>query len=214
MDLLVLGASGRCGRLLTRLAIERGHRVTALSRPGSEHTIPPGAGVVLGEATNREDLKPLLDSHQTVLSALGLNRDGPSPWSRLRSPRDLVERVSESVRDRATDDDGFRFIWISAGGVGPSLSKTTAPVRAMIGLGNVGVAYEDLRRAERGLEAVAHASYPVRPVTLLPGDTGTTAGAVERYGLLSTVRRGAVARYMLGAAESQEPLGPPPLLIG
>lgn len=201
MDLLVLGSSGRCGQQIVRTGLERGHRVTALVREGSEARVPEGAEIVVGEANDEAELLPLLRRHTTVLSGLGLNRDGLSPWSRLRSPPDLVERVARTVRTRAGEPGDFRFIWISAGGVGPSERRTTLPIRTMIGLGNVGVAYADLRRAEAVLDECPSVSVPVRPVTLLPGDTGRAARGVSRYGLFSTVRRGSVARHMLDIAE-------------
>jgi len=45
MRLLVLGASGGCGRWLVRLAADGGHRVTALVRDGSDAAAPAGVTV-------------------------------------------------------------------------------------------------------------------------------------------------------------------------
>jgi uncharacterized protein YbjT (DUF2867 family) len=46
----VNGGSGYLGRPLIAELLGRGHRVRALVRPGSEHRIPAGAEVVVGNA--------------------------------------------------------------------------------------------------------------------------------------------------------------------
>ncbi|MEM9374344.1 MAG: NAD(P)H-binding protein [Planctomycetota bacterium] len=202
MKLLVLGASGRIGRWLIRLAVERGHDVDALVRPGSVDKVPAGARIILGDPTDPETLGPIVFDHNTVLSAVGQRRAGLHPWARLLSPPDLVEQVLGAIHSAATNANQLRLIWMSAGGAGGTQPMLSPSVRRLTRTGNVGVAYRDLERAEAldlggRVEATA-----VRPVTLLPGDSGRSAVGVSRYKLTSVVRRGDVARWMIDAAES------------
>lgn len=213
MKLLILGASGRCGRWLVRLALERGHEVTAVVRDGSQAAVPGGASTVVGDVLDPAFVSEAIAGHTTVLSALGLRRRSVVPWSTLLSPPDLVQRVMANIAGAERPPE--RIIWVSAGGVGESRARCTPLIRAMIGAGNVGVAYRDLDAAEavmRGAPEVS--SLAVRPVTLLNGAPRGSAGEVNRYGLFSTVRRGDVARWMVDAAEREGAPGTSAVLLG
>lgn len=198
MDLLVLGASGRTGAHLVRLAAARGHAVEAIVRPGSACPTPDGVRATVGEVTDEAFVAQLVRSRRTVLSCLGLRRRSLLPWSRLLSPPDLVQRVTRSLAEHAEPD--ARVVWISAGGAGDSRAATSWPVRRMIDAGNVGVAYRDLEAAEEISSRAGRGWLAVRPVTLVPGAPTGRVAEVQRYGLFSTVRRGDVAQWMLDAA--------------
>ena len=201
LKLLVLGASGACGQWVTRLAAERGHAVTVVLRPESPYRPPGGVAVVPGDVTDASLLAPLLGPPDVVLSCLGLRRRSIVPWSALRSPPDLVERVSTLIGGLPAAEALRRFIWISAGGVGESREAVSRAVRLMIDAGHVGTAYRDLERAESVLARSPVRSLAVRPVTLTHGPPSGRVGPVRRYGLLSTVRRSDVATWMLDVAD-------------
>jgi hypothetical protein len=84
----------------------------------------------------------------------------------------------------------------------------------LIRSGNVGVAYRDLEAAERVVNGAGLDALAVRPVTLTPGAPTGHAGAVSRYGILSTIRRSDVARWMLDAAEGGGRFAVPSVLLG
>ena len=108
MNLLVLGASGGCGRWICRLAAERGHHVRALVRPETAFDPPAGVDVVLGEVLEPGTLGAALVGRDAVLSALGIVRRWPlNPWSALASPPDLTARVA---RDLVRGDAGARHL--------------------------------------------------------------------------------------------------------
>lgn len=195
----VLGASGRCGSWVTRLAAARGMAVRAVVRATSAYEPPPGVRVIQGEVTDPEFLAATVADSHTIISCVGLRRAGPLPWSRLMSPPDLVTAVMRGLIDASPPD--ARVIWVSAGGVGDSLPATTWPIRRLIRTGNVGVAYDDLESAEAAVRESGRPWLAVRPVTLLPGTPSGRVGPVSRYGLTSAVRRADVATWMLDVAE-------------
>lgn len=125
MRLLILGASGRCGQWLVRLAVERGHDVTALVRAGSPFTPPASVSVHRGQVTDSAVLDDLLPGHDAVLSALGLRRAGLNPWSSLQSPADLTSRVATLLTSAMPRHGVSRLVAISAGGVGDSRRRLT-----------------------------------------------------------------------------------------
>ena len=214
MRLLVLGASGGCGRWIARFAAERGHQVTAVVRPGTAFTPPDGVSVMRGDVTNPATLDRALPGHDAVLSALGIRRAGRSPWARLLSPPDLTTRVAHILVPAMRRYGIARLVAISAGGVGDSVARCTWAVRRMIRTANVGVAYRDLA----GMEAVLGDSplewVVARPVTLVNGAPRGPAAQVARFTLLSTVRRSEVALWMMNVAEQQTPFTERRVLIG
>ena len=184
-----------------KLAVARGHALTAVVRPTSSYQPPRGVEVVKGEVTDPSLLAERVGSADVVISCLGLRRRTIVPWSALLSPPDLVTRVSTIMFSAPGAAALQRFVWISAGGVGDSRANTSRAVRRMIDAGNVGTAYEDLGRAERILSRSSIRSLAVRPVTLVNGSTTGRAGPVRRYGVLSTVRRSDVAQWVLDVAD-------------
>ena len=212
MKLIVLGASGRCGSWVVRLAKEGGHDVTAVVREESGYAPPTDVLRRLGQVTDPAFVRSSLAGHRTIISCLGLRRAGLTPWASVLSPPNLIQSVMRYVIDGMTE--GSRLLWISAGGVGSSQMQTSAMVRRMIRLGSIGVAYRDLEAAERMIERAEINSLAVRPVTLVPGAPTGNAGPVDRYGLLSTVRRSDVAQWMLDVADGTRSCEGKTVLLG
>jgi len=72
MNLLVLGATGRTGRLVVEQALAAGHTVTALVRsPEKLTTVNSNLRVVAGEATDKSALSQALVGADAVISTLG-----------------------------------------------------------------------------------------------------------------------------------------------
>jgi uncharacterized protein YbjT (DUF2867 family) len=72
MNLVVLGATGRTGRLVVEQALAAGHTVTALVRsPGKLTTGHANLRLVTGEATDTSAVSRALDGADAVISTLG-----------------------------------------------------------------------------------------------------------------------------------------------
>jgi uncharacterized protein YbjT (DUF2867 family) len=72
MKLLVLGATGRTGRLVVEQALAAGHTVTALVRSPEKLTAShPDLRVVTGEATDTSAVSSALEGADAVISTLG-----------------------------------------------------------------------------------------------------------------------------------------------
>jgi uncharacterized protein YbjT (DUF2867 family) len=72
MNLVVLGATGRTGRLVVEQALAAGHTVTALVRsPEKLPTGSPNLRVVTGEATDALAVSRALEGADAVISTLG-----------------------------------------------------------------------------------------------------------------------------------------------
>jgi uncharacterized protein YbjT (DUF2867 family) len=214
MKLLVLGASGRCGRWLVQLAAERGHDVTAVVRPSTIFDAPPGVEIRRAEVLDVEAIAGAVRGQDGVLSCLGLRRAGSSPWAALTSPPDLTTRVARLLIESMRREEVHRLVVISAGGVGESVNQLSRSVRWLTRSGSVAVAYQDLAMMEQELTASGLDWLAVRPVTLTNGPPTGRACPVTRYGLTSVVRRADVAAWMLRQIENPPPFGQRTVLLG
>src|SRR3982751_779945 len=121
MKLVVLGASGATGGWLVRIAARAGHEVTALIRPTASLDAPPGVRVVRGDVLDPAVVASVVGGQDAVASCLGLRRGGKSPWAPLRSPPDLMARVTSLLVPAMRNAGVNRVVAISAGGVAESI---------------------------------------------------------------------------------------------
>lgn len=214
MRLLILGASGGCGRWLTQLAAARGHDVTAVVRQGSTTALDRNVTVRVGDVGDATFLDGLVPGHDAVLSCLGIRRAGKYPGARMLSPPDFTARVTALVLAAMRSYGVHRIVAISAGGVGDSVSRLTWIVRRVLSSGSLGAQYRDLENMEQVLASSDSDWLVVRPVTLTSGRPRGAARPVSKYGLFSHIRRSEVAEFMLSAVERAGPFAERRILIG
>jgi len=215
VKLLVLGASGGCGRWLAKLAVERGHEVTALVRAETSFESMPGLRLLRGDVLDAGALGEALHGQDAVLSALGMKRLHPAnPFSRIISPRDFNSASARALLAAMRFAGVARVVSISAAGVAESFPKMSWLLRPMVAWSNVGVAYRDLARMEQVYAQSELDWMAVRPVTLKDGPPGPVK-LVNRYGALASISRGSVAVFMLDAvAQPALPALRTPMIAG
>jgi nucleoside-diphosphate-sugar epimerase len=202
--ILLLGASGGCGRWVARLAAERGYHVRAVVRPRTPYDPPAGVEVIRGSVLDR----PLFDEHlgdcRYVVSALGMKRKQPlNPWSSLASPDMFVTKVMKLLMNSPQSDQIKKIVAISAAGVGDSIRNVHPLIRWMIRNSNMYHSYMDLEAMEDVLEKSGFDWIAVRPVTLKNGPPNYKSGEISNYKLTSSITRGEVARQLLDALEEK-----------
>jgi putative NADH-flavin reductase len=108
MKLFLLGATGKTGLEIMRLALARGHEVTAFVR--SPHKLSPAGSltIVRGDPRNPESMAAALPGHGAVLSVIG-----PHPREALR-PSTLVTDCARATVEAMTASGVARLAIISA----------------------------------------------------------------------------------------------------
>jgi uncharacterized protein YbjT (DUF2867 family) len=197
MNLLVLGASGGCGRHVVRHALARGHAVTALVRAETAYEAPVGAVVVRGDVLDTVVIAAALRGCDAVISCLGIRRHWPrNPWSRLLSPPDFTSRAAASLVAAMRNASVERVLAISAAGVADSAPRMSRVLRWLFGHSQIGAAYRDLAAMEAVYSASGLDWTAVRPVTLTNG-RARAARETARFGLASMIARESVALWLL-----------------
>jgi uncharacterized protein YbjT (DUF2867 family) len=94
-DVFVTGGTGYIGRRLIPALLDRGHRVRALVRSGSEQRLPSGCDVVVGEILDRRTFATGMAHADTLVHLVGTPRPSPAKARQFREV-DLVS-VREAV---------------------------------------------------------------------------------------------------------------------
>ncbi|RED55692.1 NAD(P)-dependent oxidoreductase [Cohnella lupini] len=202
MNIAVFGANGPTGRLLTKQAIEGGHRVTAVTRnPEAFPLRNARLNVFRGDVYDLASVEQAIEGQDAVLSTLGVpfSRQPISVYSQgmdhiakamnKHGVRRLV-CVSSSATDPHIDPDGgFIFEKI----VQPAIIKTIG--RTL---------YEDMRRMEQQVKASNLDWTIVRPSGLFETLEVTPYQMAETYIKGRFTSRNDLAACLLEQASSEE----------
>ncbi len=78
MTVFLTGSTGYMGQRLIPLLLERGHRVRALVRAGSEKKVSPGCEAVVGDALDAASYAGKVSAADAFVHLVGVPR--PNPW--------------------------------------------------------------------------------------------------------------------------------------
>jgi len=206
MKLTIIGASAGIGLQLTRLALQRGHEVTAFSRRIVPLPDDPKLKRVQGSATNPHDVKAALVGADAVLVTLGVK--SPLATTMFSDSARILLQVIQETGSSPT------LLVLTGFGAGDSWNYNAFPMKLLFTL-LLKKVYEDKSEQER----VIAGGYPrweiVRPGRLT---NGTMTG---HYRVLDTlvegmrvgaISRSDVAHFMVTQAEHPTYLGKYPAL--
>ncbi|KAI4115884.1 MAG: hypothetical protein LQ338_004240 [Usnochroma carphineum] len=189
MRVLILGGSGRTGRLVIDEALERG---TPLNQPDIENAI----------TTTPHD-RP-----SAIIVTLNAVRVSDNPWSANASPpRMMADSNAHAVA--AMKAHGIRKIVImSAFGVADSWPNMHFLLRMTIKTSNMSHQWKDHEAVDAEVKQSGLDYVLVRPVMLKEGEPKPiglhgNVGA-KGVGLMSSITRKSVARFLVDAAEKSE----------
>ena len=197
MRLFIAGASGRTGRLLTLLALDRGHSVTALVRdPAGLGTADERLGVVTGDVLEPQGWSDAVAGHDAVVTLLA-----PRP---RRDGRVYIDGT-RNLADAAADAGVRRFVAVSAEGAGVAARKLPLGYRLVRRIPVVARLYPDIAEMEHVLMARDDLDWTVVRAAILTngpasGAYRVTPGDVVAHGL--RVSRADLAAFLLVLLET------------
>lgn len=208
MRILLLGASGGCGRWVSRLAGPRGHATTAVVRSNARFDPPEGVVVRRANVLDAEALAEIAPHHDVVVSCLGPQRTSPhNPFSPLRPPEGIAQESARAIVGAMRRSGIRRLVAISAAGVGDSEHALPAVMKWLLEHSTIGAMYADLDVMESVYRSTDLEWTAVRPVTLVDAPPSRRTTVLRRFRTFSVVGRADVAQWLLDVAEgrSSEP---------
>ncbi len=182
MKILVLGATGGTGGLITRDAVAKGHSVVALVRSKASADLPR-ASMIEGDARDEATLARAMDGCDAVVSALGTGMG--------RRKVDLLTVATRALITAMTRKGVRRLVCVSALGVGDSRGHGGFVFDRLFQPLLLSQAYKDKERQEAAIRASSLDWVVVRPAMLT---NDPPRGRVRATADLAGVNGGKIAR--------------------
>lgn len=199
MKILLLGATGRTGKLVLALALRKGYQVNCLVRNSKRLEEQDSIRIFEGNPSKREDLQSAMTSCECIISVLNVSRKSDFPWSGLRTPKKYLSEVMSLLIPLAEKSRIKRIIVCSAWGVAETKKDIPLWFKWFIEHTNIGKAYQDHERQERLLMQSDLNWTIVRPVGLT--NTKKEQGIRETFENVPkpalTISRQRVAQYIV-----------------
>ncbi len=166
MKLLLLGATGRTGKLVLDEALHNNYGVVCLVRDSSKIRKRTGLEIIQGDVTNPRDLAKAIEGCRYVISTLNISRKTDFPWSPLRTPKTLLSDTMRGLISLEKTAQLERVVTCSAWGVAETKNDIPGWFRWLIDNSNIKHAYEDHQKQEELLTNSGHNWIIVRPTGL------------------------------------------------
>lgn len=167
MKLLLLGASGQTGKILTELALAKGHKVNALVRtPDSMGAGHENLTVFQGSPLAAQDVSAAMQGCDAVVSTLNVSMASHFPWAKVTSPRDLMSASMANVTSVMAEQGVSRLVVMSSNGASESWSGLPGFFRVLVSISNLQAIFTDHTRQEAVLKGTDLDWTALRPVGL------------------------------------------------
>jgi uncharacterized protein YbjT (DUF2867 family) len=216
MHVLILGGSGRTGKVIINEALPRGHTITALVRnPASLAQIQsPSLELIGGSPQNESDLSSAFanGTPDAVIVALASNTVGFMAGVH----RILLEVIKEKGLEGKT-----KIVTMQGIGVGSSNKNVWWPMRMLLNHSPIAKGHADHNMVEEVMKGSGLKWTLPRPVMLSEGEKKEVrdcgdAGDAKGMGLMPSVSRKSVAAFLLDVAEDESGkwIGRTPVILG
>ena len=166
MKLLLLGSTGRTGRILLEIALKKGYQVNCLARNTERIKKRKGLTIFQGNPTNENDLKKAIYKCDFVISVLNISRKTDFPWSSLKTPSTFLSDAMNIVVRISKNENIKRISICSAWGVAETKNDIPKWFKWLINRSNIGIAYNEHEKQEEIISKSKLNWTIIRPVGL------------------------------------------------
>ncbi|KAL3454132.1 hypothetical protein BJX65DRAFT_301920 [Aspergillus insuetus] len=173
MHVLIIGGTGRTGKLVIEELLSRGHDVTTLARnPQALGDPRPKLNIIQGTPTKLSDIRSAftstLHSIDAIISTLSAPRASDSPFAAPISPPNLMTDCTRNILTTMVEFGVRKIVIMQAFGVGESWANMNCMLQLLMRKSNMILQYED----HGGVEGVVKGGST-------EGGTGKTDGKLE-----------------------------------
>lgn len=215
MKILILGATGRTGKLILSEALKQGFEINCLVRkPDKIKVNHSDLKIYKGSPEVISELKRAIKGCDAIISALNISRKSDFPWSKLRTPKTFLSDVMKNIISLTEKNKNVRIVVCSAWGVADTQKEIPFWFNWFIRNSNIGVAYKDHERQENLLKSSNLSWTIVRPSGLI--NLKKKQKIIESYQNEPrpkiTISRKSVAEFMVNALSNEKLIGRSPVI--
>ncbi|KAJ5364016.1 uncharacterized protein N7496_009729 [Penicillium cataractarum] len=206
MHALIIGGSGRTGKLVIKELLRRGHEVTALVRDPAAMEGLTNVNTVQGSPTQLSDVRKAFHTRipDVVIVTLNAPRASDSPFAAPISPPRLMADSNANVVTAMKEFGVQKVIIMQAFGVGASWPNMSCLLRGLMSKSNMSYQYDDHNMTAKEVRASGVTYVMVRPSRLVESDvTAVREWPSDGKGvpLMGSTSRKSVACFLVDAAE-------------
>ncbi|KAF2995056.1 hypothetical protein E8E13_001643 [Curvularia kusanoi] len=208
---LMIGGSGRTGKLVIHELLRRDHQVTALVRkPESVQTeIDAGLSTITGTPLEIEDVRKAFGQSkpEVVIVTLSAPRASDSPFAAVTSPPRLMADSTANVVAAMKEYGASKIVIMQAFGVGESWANMHCMMQLFMKKSNMIYQYDDHNLVAMETKESGERYVLVRPSRLVEGDPKEVKEYPEDgkgVPLLAAISRTSVAKFLVEAAERSD----------
>ncbi len=205
MKILILGITGRTGKLVAAEAIKRGHKVVGIARNPKNFTLD-GAEVIEGTPYDSGTVQKAITGCDAVIGTLSLISKDQGIFGKLKTPHDVMSVSMKNTVAAMESQNIKRIVLMTALGVGDSDHELPGLFKFLIKISNIKYSYIDHDIQEKILEKSDLDWTIVRPTGL--NDKNENTSVISKIGgngkLNHGISRNAVAHFMLDCLEKDE----------
>lgn len=211
-SIIILGASGRTGRLVVEDALRRNIAVTVLVRNASSIEDRPNLTIIEGTPLELEDVQRAFKAAESpisaVVSTLGQTRKSGSPWATPTSPPlFMADAIKNAITVAKQTSPSIKLVVMSLFGVGESFKNNNFLMRWVFSNSAMAQTIEDGNAVDELVKASALDFVLVRS-SMLMGDKATPVKELgdegEKAGFMPSISPTTVAGFLLDAVESAQ----------
>jgi putative NADH-flavin reductase len=208
--ILLIGASGRIGRLALAEALRRGLAVLALVRDpasladfSSDGRLTTVEGTPLEIEDMRRAVKAASGPIATIVSTLGQTRKSGSPWAAPTSPPKFISEAMHIAVQVAKENDVEKIVAMSLLGAGDSLSANNFIMRHIFQNSHMLQTLEDANGLEEVVKKSGLNFVLVRSSMMMGKGLGTVkdlGNRGEKAGFMPSITPETVANFLITSA--------------
>ncbi|KAJ5740537.1 hypothetical protein N7493_000409 [Penicillium malachiteum] len=217
MHILVIGGSGRTGKLVLDELQLQGHEITTLARdPAALEGY--NVNIVQGTPTKLEDVRAAFRPNipDTVIVTLNAPRASDSPFAAPISPPRLMADCNANIVSAMKEFGVQKIVILQAFGVGTSWDNMPCMLQLLMSKSNMRYQYDDHNHTDREIQESGVNFVFVRPARLVESTDKTVAREWPNEGkgmsLMASCSRKSVAHFLVSAATQKTWDGQAPVI--
>lgn len=126
-QIFITGGTGYIGRRLTKLLLEKGYKVKALVRNGSENKLPNGCDYIIANPFDSKSFEKEIPAGATFIQLLGVSHPSPKKKEQFKT----IDLASAKASAGAAQKAGAKhFIYVSVAQIPTNIMKDYQQCRA------------------------------------------------------------------------------------